>query len=186
MDYYGPVSGYTPSQTSPARSTPSNTTSAGMTPRGRTTTQAPTSYSATPSGRYSDQSQQLLQRNQLSQRSGKRQTYIVQEGETLRSIARKTGISEERLRAINNLEKNEIVLPAQKIYLNWEPVRTLLIGFLFLAGWPKAKQFFRTHFYLFRKQTNSRKLERRLPTLFFYAYSANKLVNRGTASTPAS
>ena len=118
MDYYGPVSGYTPSQTSPARSTPSNTTSAGMTPRGRTTTQAPTSYSATPSGRYSDQSQQLLQRNQLSQRSGKRQTYIVQEGETLRSIARKTGISEERLRAINNLEKNEIVLPAQKIYLN--------------------------------------------------------------------
>lgn len=119
LDYYGPVSSYTPSQTPPARTSSTLPSSYNnMTARGGATNQTPTSYSTTPSGRFADQSQQLYQRNQLTQSTGQRQTYIVQEGETLRSIARKTGISEERLRAVNNLEKNEIVLPAQKIYLN--------------------------------------------------------------------
>lgn len=118
LDYYGPVTSYT-------RPTPSTTQTASipdnrnnMTPRGTTTQERPTSYSAAPSGRFADQSQQLMQRNQFPQSSGQRQTYTVQEGETLRSIARKTGIPEAQLRAANNLEKNEIVLPAQTIYLN--------------------------------------------------------------------
>jgi len=117
LDYYGPVSRYTQSSTQTSQPD-TYTLNNNMTARGSTTMPAPRSYSTTPSGRFSDQSQQIMQRNQLPASSGKRQSYIVQEGETLRSIARKTGISEQRLRAVNNMEKNEIVLPAQKIYLN--------------------------------------------------------------------
>ena len=48
---------------------------------------------------------------------GSRKFHIVLEGETLFGIARKYQLSIEDLRAINQLEKNEIVVPAQKIYL---------------------------------------------------------------------
>ncbi|MDP4709914.1 MAG: LysM peptidoglycan-binding domain-containing protein [Saprospiraceae bacterium] len=49
--------------------------------------------------------------------AGTRKFHIVLEGETLFGIARRYQITIEELRAINQLEKNEIVVPAQKIYL---------------------------------------------------------------------
>lgn len=44
--------------------------------------------------------------------------YVVKEGDTLYSIARMYGITVERLREINNLGANEVIIPYQKIYLN--------------------------------------------------------------------
>ncbi len=44
--------------------------------------------------------------------------YIVKEGDTLYSIARRYGITVERLREVNNLALNEVIVPYQKIYLN--------------------------------------------------------------------
>lgn len=52
-----------------------------------------------------------------SRPAGTRKFHIVLEGETLYGIARKYKISIEELRAYNQLEKNEIVVPAQKIYV---------------------------------------------------------------------
>ena len=50
--------------------------------------------------------------------AGKRTQYIVQDGETLFSIARKNAITVERLRMLNGLDANEILIPGQRIYLN--------------------------------------------------------------------
>ncbi len=47
-----------------------------------------------------------------------RSFYVVKEGDTLFQIARMYGMSVERLRAINNLGANEVIIPYQKIYLN--------------------------------------------------------------------
>ena len=47
-----------------------------------------------------------------------RTVYIVREGDTLYRIARKYGMSIEQLRSINNLERDEVLIPYQKIYLN--------------------------------------------------------------------
>jgi LysM repeat protein len=50
--------------------------------------------------------------------NGNRTVYIVREGDTLYGIATKYGMSIEQLRSINNLEREEILIPYQKIYLN--------------------------------------------------------------------
>lgn len=47
-----------------------------------------------------------------------RTVYIVKEGDSLFNIARTYGTTAQRLREINNLEKNEILVPYQRIYLN--------------------------------------------------------------------
>ncbi|GJM32538.1 MAG: hypothetical protein DHS20C18_15390 [Saprospiraceae bacterium] len=50
--------------------------------------------------------------------NGKRTQHQVQEGETLYSIARKYGVSVEYLRSINNLERNEVIIPYQRVFIN--------------------------------------------------------------------
>ena len=47
-----------------------------------------------------------------------RDFYVVQEGDTLFSIARRYSMTVEQLRAINDLGANEVIIPYQKIYLN--------------------------------------------------------------------
>lgn len=47
-----------------------------------------------------------------------RSVYIVKDGDTLFSIARNYGTSVERLRDLNNLALNEVLIPYQRIYLN--------------------------------------------------------------------
>jgi len=47
-----------------------------------------------------------------------RSFYVVKEGDTLYRIARLYGMTVERLREINNLGANEVIIPYQKIYLN--------------------------------------------------------------------
>ncbi len=47
-----------------------------------------------------------------------RTVYIVKDGDSLFNIARNYGTTVQRLREINNLEKNEILVPYQRIYLN--------------------------------------------------------------------
>ncbi|MCB9082616.1 MAG: LysM peptidoglycan-binding domain-containing protein [Lewinellaceae bacterium] len=47
-----------------------------------------------------------------------RKVYTVREGETIKSIAQKNGMTEQRLRDLNQLSKNEVVLPFQRLYLN--------------------------------------------------------------------
>lgn len=47
-----------------------------------------------------------------------RTVYIVKEGDSLFNIARTYGTTVQRIREINNLEKNEILVPYQRIYLN--------------------------------------------------------------------
>lgn len=44
--------------------------------------------------------------------------HIVREGDTLESIARKYNTSAERLRQINNLERTEVLIPYQKLYID--------------------------------------------------------------------
>lgn len=63
----------------------------------------------------------IIQQSQSSEqpvitRNGKR-IHTVKENETLASIATKYNIPVETLRALNNMEKGEIVIPFQKIYL---------------------------------------------------------------------
>lgn len=47
-----------------------------------------------------------------------RTVYIIKEGDSLFNIARTYGTTVQRLREINNLEKNEVLVPYQRIYLN--------------------------------------------------------------------
>lgn len=47
-----------------------------------------------------------------------RTVYIVKEGDSLFNIARTYGTTVPRLREINNLERNEVLVPYQRIYLN--------------------------------------------------------------------
>lgn len=47
-----------------------------------------------------------------------RSIYMVKEGDTLYSIARKYGLSVERMRELNSLSLNEVIIPYQKLYLN--------------------------------------------------------------------
>lgn len=46
-----------------------------------------------------------------------RSVHIVKEDETIYSIARKYNINVEKLRSINNLEENEIIIPYQRLYV---------------------------------------------------------------------
>ena len=128
MDYYGPVPGSF-NENRPLQefgNEPRSNANPAFTAKGGTTA-GPSSYGAVPqtrsnsgtntSGRYTDQSQELYQRSN-SLPASNRQTYTVQNGDTVRSIAQKLGIAEQRLRDLNKLEKNEIVLPDQKIYIN--------------------------------------------------------------------
>lgn len=48
----------------------------------------------------------------------KRRLHIVKEDETIYSIARAYSISVDRLRTLNNLEVNEIIIPFQRLYVN--------------------------------------------------------------------
>ncbi len=50
--------------------------------------------------------------------AGVRKTHTVKEGETLFSIARRYGTTADRLRELNGFEKNEVVIPFQRIYVN--------------------------------------------------------------------
>ena len=129
MDYYGPVPG-SYNENRPLQEFGNDKRSAAnssFTAKGATNP-GPSAYGAVPqmrsatgtnntAGRYTDQSEQLYQRNNALQASN-RQTYTVQNGDTVRSIAQKLGIDEQRLRDLNKLEKSEIVLPDQKIYIN--------------------------------------------------------------------
>lgn len=56
--------------------------------------------------------------NAYDQQQRVRKVYIVKEGDSLFNIARTYGTTVERLREINNLERNEILIPYQRIYLN--------------------------------------------------------------------
>ena len=112
LDYYGPVPGnYNKNQ-------PLNDNN-GYTRKGAAP--GPSSYGVVPgtqnTSRYSDQSQKLYTRL-LPAGSSNRNTYTVQAGETIRSIAQKLGMNEKKLRELNELEKNEIVLESQKLYIN--------------------------------------------------------------------
>ena len=49
---------------------------------------------------------------------GKRQVHIVKDNETIYSIARAYKLSVDRLRALNDLEENEIIIPYQRLYVN--------------------------------------------------------------------
>lgn len=127
MDYYGPVPGsYNENRPLQEFGTDNRSASnSSFTAKG-TANAGPSAYGAVPrsatgtnntAGRYTDQSQQLYQRNNALQASN-RQIYTVQNGDTVRSIAQKLGIAEQRLRDLNKLEKTEIVLPNQKIFIN--------------------------------------------------------------------
>lgn len=48
----------------------------------------------------------------------KRQIHIVKENETIYSIAKAYGLSVDRIRSLNNLEINEVIIPFQRIYVN--------------------------------------------------------------------
>ena len=46
-----------------------------------------------------------------------RRYHIVRDGETIYSIGRKYSLPVEKIRELNNLEKNEVVIPFQKVYI---------------------------------------------------------------------
>lgn len=48
----------------------------------------------------------------------KRQVHIVKDNETIYSIAKEYQISVARLRQLNNLEVNEVIIPYQRLYMN--------------------------------------------------------------------
>ncbi len=48
----------------------------------------------------------------------KREVHIVKDNETIFSIAQRYNISVQRLRALNQLEENEIIIPYQRLYVN--------------------------------------------------------------------
>ncbi len=48
----------------------------------------------------------------------KRQIHIVKENETIYSIAKGYGLSVDRIRSLNNLEINEVIIPYQRLYVN--------------------------------------------------------------------
>lgn len=50
--------------------------------------------------------------------NGVRRVHVVQEGETLYRIARTYGVTVERLRELNNLELNEVIMPYQRLYID--------------------------------------------------------------------
>jgi LysM repeat protein len=66
----------------------------------------PQSYNSSYSGRINEQPNRS------------RTVYIVKDGDTLFSIARKYGTTVQELRDLNNLARNEILIPYQKVYLN--------------------------------------------------------------------
>ncbi len=49
--------------------------------------------------------------------TGVTRMHTVREGETLQTIARRYGISVQRLRALNQMDKSEVVIPFQQIYV---------------------------------------------------------------------
>ncbi len=83
-------------------------------------------YGFSPTGVYNKEQGQGLQSrgvpasyNYSSGSSNAGRTQVtVQEGETLSQIAQRFGLTQDQLRQLNRLEKNEIVLPYQKIYIN--------------------------------------------------------------------
>ncbi len=47
-----------------------------------------------------------------------KRTYVVQDGDTIDSIAKRFGTTPDRLRAINNLDRHEILIPYKRIYID--------------------------------------------------------------------
>lgn len=90
-DAYNPRTNYQPEY---------NPTIDDLTTKGIDFDSTPTSYDSTPSPTV------------------KRTTHVVQEGETLYSIARKFGTTVKKLREINSLELNEIIIPYQRLYID--------------------------------------------------------------------
>ncbi|MCB0615416.1 MAG: LysM peptidoglycan-binding domain-containing protein, partial [Phaeodactylibacter sp.] len=61
----------------------------------------------------------VVQENRSTAKTNQsRSFYVVKEGDTLFSIARRYGMTVERLRDINNLGGSEVIIPYQKLYLN--------------------------------------------------------------------
>jgi len=56
-------------------------------------------------------------KDHLSEYTKGRLVHIVEGKETLYSIATKYGVNVDVLRSINNLDKNEVIIPAQKLYI---------------------------------------------------------------------
>ncbi len=56
--------------------------------------------------------------NQRSSIQVQRQMHLVKEGESLFRIAQAYGISVERLRQLNNLGPNDVIIPYQRLYVN--------------------------------------------------------------------
>ncbi len=84
---------------SPNTSAPANTATVDV------TGELPNSFEATQGRLVADATQ-------------KRRLHIVKENETVYSIAKSYNISVERLRTLNNLETNEIIIPFQRLYVN--------------------------------------------------------------------
>ncbi len=75
---------------------------------------APTPYGGVPVGANIDYNQP----NTATQPAVNRSFHLVQEGESLFSIAQRYGMSVEQLRGINQLAPTEVIVPFQKLYLN--------------------------------------------------------------------
>lgn len=86
--------------------------------RGNTQNTGPTNYGAVPNqNQRGTQMKGLPSNYDTLPLTGVKKMHTVQEGETLQSIARKYGTTVDRLRRLNQMNKNEIVIPFQQIYV---------------------------------------------------------------------
>ncbi|MFK7937687.1 MAG: LysM peptidoglycan-binding domain-containing protein, partial [Saprospiraceae bacterium] len=51
-------------------------------------------------------------------RNGEKRVHVVQDGETIESIAKLYGVSPSRIRSVNLLDERDVVIPLQKIYIS--------------------------------------------------------------------
>ncbi len=79
-----------------------------------TTREAPTNYNNIPTTYGATQGRMIIEPTSPQ----KRQIHIVKENETIYSIAKAYGLSVDRIRALNNLEINEVIIPFQRVYVN--------------------------------------------------------------------
>jgi len=90
-----------------------NSTETGLQAKGAGNPNTPANY-----GQVGSQiSQNLLERDEPLLITGVKRMHTVKEGETLASIAARYGTTVKRLRALNEMEKSEIVIPFQQIYV---------------------------------------------------------------------
>ncbi len=65
-----------------------------------------------------DSFEQTGEKRLIVDKNQKRDVHIVKENETIYTIARQHNISVAKLRELNNLEVNEIIIPFQRLYIN--------------------------------------------------------------------